>query len=48
MMENANLTTLGLNLMRPWKEALAEYLTGAYAAVLFDPSTLTLQGEICM
>lgn len=31
MMKNANLEKLGINRMRPWQEALAEYVTAQYA-----------------
>lgn len=36
MMKNANLEKLGINLMRPWKEALEEYVTRHYASRLAE------------
>jgi dTDP-4-dehydrorhamnose reductase len=34
MMRNANLTELGINLMRPWREALGDYILHHYAPTL--------------
>jgi hypothetical protein len=28
MLENANLTAIGINLMRPWRVALRDYILG--------------------
>jgi dTDP-4-dehydrorhamnose reductase len=40
MMWNANLKALGINLMRPWKEALRDYILREYAAAAQEATAL--------